>query len=295
MTRFLNSNPTLNAIREPRSPTPLKPQRPTRRLNGPSTSSMRMFVSLRTVLRVVSCILIVPFEMSIEARRSVGEVCSARAPVPHGRNPGKCGTSSPRAKICAGVKATMALRSTIFKLPAPRRPSRHLGILAQRTVDSPHMAKTAEKLPPIAVNRKARFDYFIEERFEAGISLLGWEVKSMRAGKAQIAEAYVYLRDGEAFLFGAHINALNSASTHVDTVPTRTRKLLLTRRQLDHLVGAVERRGHTLVPLELYWKEGRAKLEIGLAKGKKQHDKRANEQDRDWQRDKGRIMKALRR
>jgi SsrA-binding protein len=157
------------------------------------------------------------------------------------------------------------------------------------------MAKTAEKLPPIAVNRKARFDYFIEERFEAGISLLGWEVKSMRAGKAQIAEAYVYLKDGEAFLYGAHISALNSASTHVDPDPTRTRKLLLTRRQLDHLVGAVERRGHTLVPLELYWKEGRAKLEIGLAKGKKQHDKRATDKDRDWQRDKSRIMKANRR
>ena len=157
------------------------------------------------------------------------------------------------------------------------------------------MAKPEEKLPPIAVNRKARFDYFIEERFEAGISLMGWEVKSMRAGKAQIAEAYVYLKGGEAFLFGAHINALNSASTHVDTDPTRTRKLLLNRRQLDHMVGAVERRGYTIVPLELYWKAGRAKLEIGLAKGKKQHDKRANEKDRDWQRDKGRIMKALRR
>ena len=136
--------------------------------------------------------------------------------------------------------------------------------------------KTAEKLPPIAVNRKARFDYFIEERYEAGISLLGWEVKSMRAGKAQIAEAYVYLKNGEAFLFGAHIGALVSASTHVDTDPTRTRKLLLSRRQLDHLIGAVERRGYTLVPLELYWKEGRAKLEVGLAKGKKQHDKRAD-------------------
>ncbi len=157
------------------------------------------------------------------------------------------------------------------------------------------MKTAAEKLPPIAINRKARFDYFIEERFEAGISLMGWEVKSMRAGKAQIAEAYVYLKNGEAFLFGAHLNPLNSASTHVETDPTRTRKLLLNRRQLDHMVGAVERRGYTIVPLELYWKAGRAKLEIGLAKGKKQHDKRANEKDRDWQRDKGRIMKAMRR
>src|SRR5471030_70781 len=155
--------------------------------------------------------------------------------------------------------------------------------------------KTTDKLPPIAVNRKARFDYFIEESFEAGIALLGWEVKSMRAGKAQVAEAYVYLKNGEAYLFRAHINALISASTHVDTDPTRTRKLLLHRRQLDHLVGAVERRGYTLVPLELYWKAGRAKLLIGLAKGKKQHDKRATEKDRNWQRDKSRIMKAMRR
>jgi SsrA-binding protein len=155
--------------------------------------------------------------------------------------------------------------------------------------------KAQEKAPPIAVNRKARFDYFIEDRYEAGISLLGWEVKSMRAGKAQIAEAYVYLKDGEAFLFGAHINALNSASTHVDTDPTRTRKLLLTRRELHHLIGAVERRGYTLIPLELYWKSGRAKLQIGLAKGKKQHDKRATEKDRNWQRDKSRILKASRR
>lgn|SRR5208283_3318532 len=154
--------------------------------------------------------------------------------------------------------------------------------------------KTADKLPPIAVNRKARFDYFIEDRYEAGLSLMGWEVKSMRAGKAQIAEAYVYLKDGEAYLFGAHINALNSASTHVATDPTRTRKLLLNRRELDHLIGAVERRGYTLVPLQLYWKQGRAKLEIGLAKGKKQHDKRAADKDRDWQRDKSRIMKASR-
>ena len=155
--------------------------------------------------------------------------------------------------------------------------------------------KTEEKIPPIAVNRKARFDYFIEERYEAGIALLGWEVKSLRAGKAQITEAYVYLKDGEAFLFGAHLTPLTSASTHVVADPTRTRKLLLSRRELDHLVGAVERRGYTLVPLELYWKNGRAKLAIGLAKGKKQHDKRATEKARDWQRDKSRIMKAMRR
>src|ERR1700727_2579608 len=152
--------------------------------------------------------------------------------------------------------------------------------------------KTTEKLPPIAVNRKARFDYFIEERLEAGISLMGWEVKSMRAGKAQIAEAYVYVKNGEAFLFGAHLSPLTSASAHVETNPTRTRKLLPNLRGLDHLVGAVERRGYTLVPLELYWKAGRAKLTVGLAKGKKQHDKRAVEKDRDWERNKARILRG---
>jgi SsrA-binding protein len=155
--------------------------------------------------------------------------------------------------------------------------------------------KEPDKPPPIAVNRKARYEFFIEERYEAGIALMGWEVKSMRAGKAQIAEGYVYVKNGEVFLFGAHINALNSASTHVDTDPTRTRKLLLNRREIDHLVGAVERRGYTIVPLELYWKKGRAKLAIGLSKGKKQHDKRAVDKDRDWQRDKSRIMKMARR
>ena len=157
------------------------------------------------------------------------------------------------------------------------------------------MNKTPEKLPPIAINRKARFDYFIEERLEAGLALMGWEVKSLRAGKVQITEGYVSVKGGEAWLHGAHISPLLSASTHIDTTPTRTRKLLLKRNEIDHLVGAVERRGYTLVPLELYWKEGRAKLEIGLSKGKKQHDKRATDKDRDWQRDKGRIMKAMRR
>lgn len=144
----------------------------------------------------------------------------------------------------------------------------------------------------IAENRKARHEYFIEERFEAGISLAGWEVKSMRAGRAQLAESYVYVRGGEAFLSGAHITPLNSASTHVITDPVRTRKLLLHRAEIDRLVGAVERAGYTLVPLELYWKAGRAKLKVGLAKGKKQHDKRASEKDRDWQRDKSRLLRA---
>jgi SsrA-binding protein len=153
------------------------------------------------------------------------------------------------------------------------------------------MAKPETPQKPIAENRRARFDYFIEQRLEAGLALEGWEVKAMRAGRAQLAEAYVYLRNNEAFLIGAHIAPLNTASTHKIADPVRTRKLLLHRSELDRLVGAVERRGYTLVPLELYWKQGRAKLQLGLAKGKKQHDKRATEKDRDWERDKARLLR----
>ena len=143
----------------------------------------------------------------------------------------------------------------------------------------------------IADNRLARHDYFIEETYEAGLALQGWEVKSLRAGRAQIKEAYVFVKNGEAFLFGAHISALPTASTHVIPDPIRTRKLLLNRAELNHLVGAVERKGYTLAPLELYWKNGRAKLRIGLGKGKQAHDKRASEKDRDWKREKSRLMK----
>lgn len=151
---------------------------------------------------------------------------------------------------------------------------------------------TADPAPRlIAENRKARFDYFIEQRYEAGLALAGWEVKALRAGRAQLTEAYVYLRSGEAFLIGAHLSPLRSTSTHVLADPVRTRKLLLNRSELQSLIGAVERRGYTLVPLELYWKNGRAKLAVGLAKGKKQHDKRAVEKDRDWQRDKARLLR----
>lgn len=160
--------------------------------------------------------------------------------------------------------------------------------------DTKSAAKPAAK-PTVAENRKAFHDYFVEDRYEAGLALQGWEVKSLRAGRAQLKESYVYLRDGEAWLFGAHFSPLASASTHVQADPTRTRKLLLHRHQLDHLLGAVERRGYTIVPLSLYWKEGRAKLGIGLAKGKKQHDKRATDKDRDWQRDKARLLKTRHR
>ncbi|MGA0705266.1 MAG: SsrA-binding protein SmpB [Steroidobacteraceae bacterium] len=146
----------------------------------------------------------------------------------------------------------------------------------------------------VAVNRKARHEYFIEERLEAGLALQGWEVKALRAGRLQLKEGYVLLKDGEAWLFGAHLSPLPTTSTHVIADPVRSRKLLLHRHQIDHLVGAVERKGYTIVPLQVYWKNGRAKLEIGLAKGKKQHDKRADARDRDWQRDKARLMKLRR-
>jgi len=164
----------------------------------------------------------------------------------------------------------------------------------------PPSARTAPKSkddapPPIAVNKRARHEYFIEENLEAGLSLQGWEVKSLRAGKAQITEAYVIVKNGEAWLIGAHVNPLPTTSTHVIADPTRTRKLLLHRAELDRLVGAVERKGYTLIPLKLYWKRGNVKLDVGLAKGKQAHDKRATAKDRDWQREKSRIMKLHRR
>lgn len=144
----------------------------------------------------------------------------------------------------------------------------------------------------IADNRKARHDYFIEDDFEAGLVLEGWEVKSLRAGRVQLSESYVVIKEGEAWLLGAHITPLQTASTHIHPDPTRTRKLLLHRHELDKLIGAVERKGYALVPLNLHWSKGRAKLRVGLAKGKKQHDKRATEKERDWQREKQRILKA---
>lgn len=144
---------------------------------------------------------------------------------------------------------------------------------------------------PIAVNRRARHDYFIEERYEAGLALQGWEVKSLRAGRAQVAEAYVTLKNGEAWLIGAHITPLPQTCTHEIADSTRTRKLLMHRKQLGVLAGKVERAGYTLVPLDLHWTHGRIKLAVGLAKGKKQHDKRDTLKERDWERQKGRIMR----
>ena len=143
----------------------------------------------------------------------------------------------------------------------------------------------------IALNKKAGHEYYIEQRIECGLVLEGWEAKSLRAGRVQLKESYVKILHAEAFLIGAHVSPLLSASTHITPDPTRTRKLLLKRAELSRLIGQTERAGYTLVPTAMYWKRGRAKLEIGLAKGKKLHDKRATERDRDWQREKERIFK----
>ena len=144
----------------------------------------------------------------------------------------------------------------------------------------------------IVENRKAAHDFFVEERYEAGIALAGWEVKAIRAGRAQLKEAYVVLRDGEVFLVGAHVSPLATASTHVQPDPTRTRKLLLRAEEIRRLIGKVDRAGYALVPLDLHYSKGRIKLEIGLARGKKQYDKRAAEKEREWNREKQRLLRV---
>jgi SsrA-binding protein len=147
----------------------------------------------------------------------------------------------------------------------------------------------------IVENRKAGFNYFIEERLEAGVVLEGWEVKAIRAGRAQLAEAYVIVRGAELFLIGAHISPLLAASTHVQPDPVRTRKLLMHAGEIEKLIGKVERAGYSLVPLDLHYTRGRIKLSMGLAKGKKQFDKRATEKEKDWKREKTRLLKATTR
>ncbi|QMV13645.1 SsrA-binding protein SmpB [Vibrio spartinae] len=144
----------------------------------------------------------------------------------------------------------------------------------------------------IALNKKARHEYFIEDEIEAGLELQGWEVKSLRQGKANIAESYVFMRNGEAFISGMSIIPLQQASTHVISNPTRVRKLLLSRRELDNLFGRINREGMTLISLSLYWSRSWVKIKIGVAKGKKMHDKRDTAKDRDWQRQKDRVMKS---
>jgi SsrA-binding protein len=151
--------------------------------------------------------------------------------------------------------------------------------------------KTEHGGSTIVLNKKAAHNYQIEQRFEAGLALEGWEVKSLRAGRVHLKESYVRILRGEAFLLGAHVSPLPAASTHVSPDPLRTRKVLLKRSELNRLIGLTERAGYTLVPTAMYWKRGRAKLEIGLAKGKKLHYKRATEKDRNWQREKERLFK----
>lgn len=146
----------------------------------------------------------------------------------------------------------------------------------------------------IARNNKARFDYFIEDRMEAGIVLQGWEVKSLRSGRIQLQDSYVMLKDQEAYLFGALITSLPTASTHIFPDSTRTRKLLLKRAEINRLIGAVDRKGYTLIPMSMYWKSGRAKVEIALARGKQTHDKRATIKDREWEREKQRVTRGRR-
>ena len=146
----------------------------------------------------------------------------------------------------------------------------------------------------IVENRKASHDYFIEQRFEAGIALEGWEVKAIREGRVQLKEAYVIVGGGEIFLVGAHVSPLPTASTHITPDPTRTRKLLLHGAEISRLIGSVERAGYTLVPLNMHYSRGRIKLEIGLAKGKKQHDKRAAEKEKDWRREQQRLLRSAR-
>lgn len=153
------------------------------------------------------------------------------------------------------------------------------------------MKQTQKTNTSIAVNRKAHHEYFIEDRIEAGLVLEGWEVKSLRAGRVQLDQGYVLLKNGSAWLFGALITPLQTVSTHINPEPQRSRKLLLHQRELNKLIGSIERRGYTVVPLSLYWKNNRVKLEIGLAKGKKLHDKRATEKERDWERQKQRLLK----
>ena len=153
------------------------------------------------------------------------------------------------------------------------------------------MAKPPTTDSRIAENRRARYEYSIEEQFEAGMVLEGWEVKAIRAGQVQLTDGYVLIRDGELYLIGCRINALGSASTHVHPEADRTKKLLMHKEQIRRLVGKVEQKGFTLVPLNLHYKDGRVKAEIALAKGKAQHDKRETEKKRDWQREHGRLMR----
>ena len=159
------------------------------------------------------------------------------------------------------------------------------------TISRKEAAKAAKPSGPIAENRRARYDYHVEERHEAGMVLAGWEIKAIRAGQVQLTDGYVLIKDGELYLIGCRINALRSASTHVSPEADRTKKLLMHKAEIRRLVGKVEQRGFTLVPMNLHYKGGRVKAEIALAKGKAEHDKRNATKDREWEREKGRLMR----
>ena len=153
--------------------------------------------------------------------------------------------------------------------------------------------KSSKQTSQISQNKRARHDYHIQETIEAGMQLEGWEVKSLREGRSQLTEGYVNIKNGEAWLVGTHISPLNTVSTHYTPDPRRARKLLLNKFELNSLVGSVDRKGYTLIPLKLYWKRGKVKLEIGLGKGKQQHDKRHSIKEKDWTRQKARVMKNI--
>lgn len=186
-------------------------------------------------------------------------------------------------------------QTTEFQYNHPPGLINYAGCIYHKPETDPMAKKSKSSKKPsstIALNKKARHDYTVEDTFECGVMLEGWEVKSLREGRIQMTDTYVMVKDNEIFWLGGQITPLLSASTHVHPQPTRARKLLLHRREIDKLIGAVDRKGYTLVPLKMYWKQGYAKLEIGLAKGKKEHDKRAADKDRDWNREKARIMKS---
>jgi SsrA-binding protein len=153
--------------------------------------------------------------------------------------------------------------------------------------------KSSKQTSQISQNKRARHDYHIQETIEAGMQLEGWEVKSLREGRSQLTEGYVNIKNGEAWLVGTHISPLNTVSTHYTPDPRRARKLLLNKFELNSLVGSVDRKGYTLIPLKLYWKRGKVKLEIGLGKGKQQHDKRHSIKEKDWSRQKARVLKNI--
>ena len=186
----------------------------------------------------------------------------------------------------------LAVRTTPRKDAPGHAPAVKPGPGGRPSQDAPRVApKDMPASAPVAENRRARYDYHIEERYEAGMVLDGWEIKSIRAGQVQLTDGYVVIKGGELYLIGCRINALRSASTHVNPEADRTKKLLMHRQEIRRLIGKVEQRGFTLVPLNLHYKGGRIKVDIALAKGKAEHDKRNTTKDREWEREKGRLMR----